>query len=215
MVPLAEAGYHVIAPDRRGYGRTTGWDDTYGLDLTPFGFLNRVRDTLALVSAFGHRSVSGVIGHDFGSPLAAWCSLVRPDVFRSLVMMSSPFDGPPSLPFNTADQPRAVTTAALAENGVDDQLAKLPRPRKCYMRYYTTADANRNMQFAAQGLQAFLRAYYHYKSADWKQNKPFPLKARTGRRTGQAARLLRDGSGQGNGRDRGTGDAFTRGDRGM
>ncbi len=29
MLPLAEAGYHVIAPDQRGYGRTTGWDDAY------------------------------------------------------------------------------------------------------------------------------------------------------------------------------------------
>ena len=32
MVPLAEAGYHVIAPDQRGYGRTTGWDDDYDGD---------------------------------------------------------------------------------------------------------------------------------------------------------------------------------------
>jgi pimeloyl-ACP methyl ester carboxylesterase len=35
------------------------------------------------------------------------------------------------------------------------------------------------MLHAAQGLHAFFRAYYHYKSADWKDNKPFPLKART------------------------------------
>ena len=28
MPVLAEAGYHVIAPDQRGYGRTTGWDAT-------------------------------------------------------------------------------------------------------------------------------------------------------------------------------------------
>jgi len=47
------------------------------------------------------------------------------------------------------------------------------------MRYYTTRDANRNMQFAPQGLHDFLRAYFHYKSADWKQNKPFPLTALT------------------------------------
>src|SRR5438876_11640792 len=29
MLPLASAGYHVIAPDQRGYGRTTGWDNSY------------------------------------------------------------------------------------------------------------------------------------------------------------------------------------------
>ena len=42
-----------------------------------------------------------------GSPLAAWCSVVRPDVFRSVVMMSAPFGGPPALPFKTADAPPA------------------------------------------------------------------------------------------------------------
>jgi pimeloyl-ACP methyl ester carboxylesterase len=35
------------------------------------------------------------------------------------------------------------------------------------------------MLHAPQGLHAFFRAYYHYKSADWKGNKPHPLKART------------------------------------
>src|SRR5262249_27975139 len=70
-------------------------------------------------------------------------------------------------------------TAVVAKSEIDDQLAKIPRPRKYYMRYYATREANSNMQFAPQGLHAFLRAYYHYKNADWKQNKPFPLKART------------------------------------
>jgi pimeloyl-ACP methyl ester carboxylesterase len=47
------------------------------------------------------------------------------------------------------------------------------------MKYYATREANDNMWHAAQGVHAFLRAYYHMKSADWKQNMPFPLKART------------------------------------
>ena len=81
MPALAAAGYHVIAPDQRGYGRTTGWDADYGGDLNSFRLLNLVRDALGLVSAFGYASVA-VAGHDFGSPVAAWCALVRPDVFR-------------------------------------------------------------------------------------------------------------------------------------
>ena len=105
MPALAAAGYHVIAPDQRGYGRTTGWDADYDGDLASFRLTNLVRDALGLVSAFGYRSVDAVIGHDFGSSVAAWCALIRPDVFRSVVLMSAPFGGPPPLPFNTADGP--------------------------------------------------------------------------------------------------------------
>src|SRR6201985_1793814 len=93
MPALADAGYHVIAPDQRGYGRTTGWSADYNGDLTPFRFSNLVRDALGLVSAFGYASVDVVVGHDFGSGVAAWCALVRPDVFRSVAMMSPPFAG--------------------------------------------------------------------------------------------------------------------------
>ena len=43
MGPLAAAGYHVIAPDQRGYGRTTGWDGAYDGDLNSFRLPNLVR----------------------------------------------------------------------------------------------------------------------------------------------------------------------------
>src|ERR1700756_596608 len=56
MVPLASAGFHVIAPDLRGFGRTTGWDDSYDGDVFAFRLTNLVRDALGLVSAFGYRS---------------------------------------------------------------------------------------------------------------------------------------------------------------
>jgi pimeloyl-ACP methyl ester carboxylesterase len=180
MLPLAAAGYHVIAPDRRGFGRTTGWNDAYDGDLNSFSTLTMARDALALVFALGHRRVAAVVGHDAGSPVAAWCSLMRPDVFRSVVMMSAPFSGAPALPFDTADQDHGSGTGEPPDGAdIDAQLAALPRPRQYYMRYFCTREANANMLNAPQGLHAFLRAYYHYKSADWKLNKPFPLKART------------------------------------
>jgi pimeloyl-ACP methyl ester carboxylesterase len=178
MVPLAAAGYHVIAPDLRGYGRTSGTDVTFDDDLSPWRTLNEVTDMVALLSALGCRSVSAVVGHDFGSPVAAWCAVVRPDVFRSVVLMSAPFAGPPALPFNTADAPASSSPGAPVDRIYDD-LAKLAPPRKHYQRYYSTREANDNMRNARQGLHAFLRAYYHMKSADWKQNRPFPLAART------------------------------------
>src|SRR4051794_16752152 len=101
MPALAEAGYHVVAPDQRGYGRTTGWSANYDDDLRPFRLLNAVRDALGLVAALGYREAAAVVGHDFGASVAAWCALVRPDVFGSLALMSAPFAGPPALPFGT------------------------------------------------------------------------------------------------------------------
>ena len=176
MVPLAASGFRVVAPDQRGYGRTTGWDAEYDGDLGSFRILNAVRDALGLVSALGYHEVALVAGHDFGASVAAWCAVVRPDVFRSVALMSAPFAGPPALPFDTADntsQPKSP------ENSVHDELAKLDRPRKHYQWYYSTRPANADMWRCPQGVHAFLRGYFHYKSADWAGNKPFPLKSWT------------------------------------
>jgi pimeloyl-ACP methyl ester carboxylesterase len=66
-----------------------------------------------------------------------------------------------------------------ATASIHEELAALERPRKHYQWYYSTREANDNMLNCPQGVHAFLRAYYHHKSADWKQNKPFPLKSWT------------------------------------
>ena len=167
MLPLAAAGYHVVAPDQRGYGRTVGrnagWDNRYDGDLRAFSLLNLVRDALGLVAALGHKSVALLVGHDFGSPVAAWCALVRPDIFKSVALMSAPFGGPPPLP------PRKVV------DRIHEDLAALARPRKHYQWYYATREADADTHHCPQGVHAFLRAYYHHKSADWKANKPFEL----------------------------------------
>ncbi|WP_175946049.1 alpha/beta fold hydrolase [Caballeronia sp. BCC1704] len=169
MKPIADAGYHVIAPDQRGYGRTGGADTRFDADLADYAMPNLVLDTLGLVFALGHRSAAAVVGHDFGSPVAAWCALTRPDVFRSVVMMSAPFAGPPRFAF---DEPASPTmTDAMNE------LASLDPPRKHYQRYFTEPQANDDMRHAPQGLADFLRAYWHVKSADWSGNRPHPLVA--------------------------------------
>jgi pimeloyl-ACP methyl ester carboxylesterase len=181
MLPLASAGFHVVAPDQRGYGRTTGWNPDYDGDLRSFRLLNLARDALGLVAALGRRSVAAVVGHDFGSPVAAWCALVRPDVFRSVVLMSAPFAGPPALPFGTAHDPSGAASATghRAVPNVHEALARLPRPRKHYQWYYSTREANADMRDCPQGIHDFLRAYFHYKSAEWSGNKPFKLAAFT------------------------------------
>jgi pimeloyl-ACP methyl ester carboxylesterase len=195
MLPLAANGYHVVAPDQRGYGRTrasasmdtsgggadTAWGTQYDTDLRPFSLPNLVRDALGLVWALGHTQIHAVIGHDFGSPVAAWCAVIRPDVFQRVVMMSSPFAGtppaplPPAPPSQTSQTATEATPAAINIPAVLAELAGLPRPRKHYQWYYSTREANADMQHCAQGIHAFMRAYYHVKSADWKANQPHRL----------------------------------------
>ncbi|HTC39766.1 MAG TPA: alpha/beta hydrolase [Steroidobacteraceae bacterium] len=164
---LAAAGFHAVAPDQRGYGRTTGWDDRHDGDLASFHMLNLVQDTLGLVHALQLNSVAAVIGHDFGSPVAAWCALLHPEVFRSAALLSAPFGGPP----------RPVPGARSAMSAVAESLAALHPPRKHYQAYFSTRAADAEMRECPQGIHAFLRAYFYIKSADWQPNMPHPLKS--------------------------------------
>lgn len=178
MLPLAAAGYHVIAPDQRGYGETTGWDNRYDGDVASFRTHSFALDAMRVLFALGHRTAAAVVGHDFGSMVAAYCALVRPDVFRSLAMVSFPFDGPPAIPFDDAGGAPATPGPSLAE-----QLAALSPPRKDSMAFFSSAGAEADMLHPPQGLHDFLRAYFHVKSADWPGNHPHPLT------TGSAAEL--------------------------
>jgi pimeloyl-ACP methyl ester carboxylesterase len=176
---LASAGYHVVAPDLRGYGRTTGWDPAVHRDPDAAGLLSLVRDALGLINALGHRRAA-VVGHDFGSVVAAWCAVVRPDVFDAVALMSAPFGGPPALPFDTLGAASTETPVRARRVDIHDALAHLDRPRKTYSMYYSSIDtANDDMLNCPQGVHDFLRGYYHYKSADWTQNAPFTLNAYT------------------------------------
>jgi pimeloyl-ACP methyl ester carboxylesterase len=174
---LAAAGCHVVAPDLRGFGRTTGWDAAYATELAAFGILNQLRDMLALVAALGWRQVAMVVGHDSGASLAAACALVRPDLFGSVVLMSAPFAGPPAFAFDTRAAPPAPTPAPAPAPALDmaAALAALQPARKHYHDYFSTPAAAADLQDCPQGLQDFLRAYYHFKSADWAGNQPQPL----------------------------------------
>jgi pimeloyl-ACP methyl ester carboxylesterase len=164
MPALASAGFHVVAPDQRGYGRTLGSDDRYDGDLASFRLTNLVRDIKGLVIALGRQQVAGVIGHDFGSPVAAWCALLNPEIFQSVALLSAPFPGPP--------RPRKQPSP-----DIQGSLAALTPPRKHYQHYYCGRDADANMRFAPDGLGAFLRAYFHCKSADWQGNQPALLQS--------------------------------------
>jgi len=87
--------------------------------------------------------------------------------------MSAPFAGPPTIPFNNGDTPQ--TAGVKSGRTIHDDLAALDPPRKHYHWYYSTRPADADMRHCPQGIHAFLRAYYHHKSADWKANRPHKL----------------------------------------
>ena len=125
LLELAHDGWHVLAPDQRGYGATSGWDDSNDGDLSKFQLLNLVRDTLGLVFAMDLKQVGVLKGHDFGAILAPWCVLTQPDIFKSMALMSAPFAGPTAI-ISAVDSPAKNICA---------ELAGLPRPRKYYHQY--------------------------------------------------------------------------------
>ncbi|KAJ7741933.1 alpha/beta-hydrolase [Mycena maculata] len=158
--PLSDAGYHVVVPDQRGYGRTKivqsgSTTIKYEDDLSPYRMTNLVKDIVTLVYTLGYESVAAIVGHDFGSRVAAWCALIRPDLFKSVVLMSSTFAGPPKLSLGKAP------TSPDFKKVVTEDLAVLTPPRKHYWFYYSTPEANAHMTNAPGGLQVFLREYYH------------------------------------------------------
>ncbi|KAI9801065.1 MAG: hypothetical protein M1833_002933 [Piccolia ochrophora] len=184
MPALALAGYHVVAPDQRGYGRTTGWDaSSYEkVDMRSFSMTNLVRDMVAFVNALGYERVHCIVGHDFGAVTAAMCAMVRPDMFQRVVMMSHPFKGAPDIPFDTLHRRGAVAEqpqSSSKQENIHEALARLPQPRKHYKWYYSTPSANRDLLEPKAELASFLRAYFHAKSADSPDDSPQPLKSWT------------------------------------
>jgi pimeloyl-ACP methyl ester carboxylesterase len=82
---LAEAGYQAVAIDVRGYGRSSAPPA-----IESYRMLAHVADNLGVVAALGHES-GVIVGHDWGSPIAATSALLRPDVFRAVALLSVPY----------------------------------------------------------------------------------------------------------------------------
>jgi pimeloyl-ACP methyl ester carboxylesterase len=82
--PLAAAGFRVVAPDQRGYGRSD-----HPEDVDAYSILHLVGDVVGLVHALGEERAF-VVGHDWGAPVAWHTALLRPDVVRGVVGLSVP-----------------------------------------------------------------------------------------------------------------------------
>ncbi|MBB6092645.1 pimeloyl-ACP methyl ester carboxylesterase [Povalibacter uvarum] len=81
---LADAGYHVVVPDMRGFGATEA-----PADASAYSILHTVGDMVALVEALNEREAI-IIGHDWGAPVAWNAAMMRPDLFKAVVGMSVP-----------------------------------------------------------------------------------------------------------------------------
>lgn len=167
MPLLAMRGFHVVAPDQRGYGRTTPAPVAFDDPVWPYSLHHLASDIVALVGLLGVSHVAAVVGHDFGSLVAGASALARPDLFHRLAMLGTPFPGAPGL-----QSPRG---GAPADDPIHAALRALPSPRRHYLQYYAGREANHDMWRSAQGVGALLRGYYHHKSADWSGNRPHPL----------------------------------------
>ena len=85
IIALAQAGYHVVAPDQRGYGQT---DKPEGIDQ--YTMFHLVGDLVGLLDALNEPSAV-IAGHDWGAPVAWHAALLRPDRFRAVMALSVPF----------------------------------------------------------------------------------------------------------------------------
>jgi len=97
---LADAGYHAIAPDQRGYGQT---DKPEAIDQ--YTQLHMVGDIVGLLDALGEETAV-IVGHDWGAPVAWNSALLRPDRFPAVVGMSVPYG--PRGDFKPTDMLKAV-----------------------------------------------------------------------------------------------------------
>ncbi len=88
---LAAAGYHAVAPDMRGYGRSDA-----PADARAYTQLHLVGDVVGLLDALG-APTAVVVGHDWGAPVAWNAALLRPDRFRAVAALSVPWTPRPPL----------------------------------------------------------------------------------------------------------------------
>ncbi len=84
ITALAAAGFRVVAPDMRGFGRTSA-----PADVGAYTIFDTVGDMVALVAALGEKQAM-VVGHDWGAPVAWHAALFRPDIFTKVAGLSVP-----------------------------------------------------------------------------------------------------------------------------
>lgn len=92
LVALADAGYHAVAPDVRGYGQSDKPEP-----IEAYSMKQLLADLVGLLDALGEKTAV-VVGHDWGATMAWTCAALHPDRFRAVVGLSVPYLGRAPLP---------------------------------------------------------------------------------------------------------------------
>src|ERR1700693_5228545 len=82
---VAEAVFHAVAPDMRGYGRTER-----PAEIEKYTLFHLVGDMVGLLDALGAEQAV-IAGHDWGAPVAWHSAPLRPDRFHGVIGLSVPF----------------------------------------------------------------------------------------------------------------------------
>jgi pimeloyl-ACP methyl ester carboxylesterase len=97
---LADAGFHAVAPNQRGYPGTGS-----PAAVADYTMMHLVGDVVGLIGALGEQNAA-VIGHDWGAPVAWHTALLRPDLVRGVGGLSVPFSARTPVPALTATRAR-------------------------------------------------------------------------------------------------------------
>ncbi len=85
LTALADAGFHAVAPDQRGYGQTEAPES-----IKSYNIMQLTGDIIGLVNAL-KEGQAVIVGHDWGVQVASHCALFRPELFAAVVLLSVPF----------------------------------------------------------------------------------------------------------------------------
>ena len=136
LTALAEAGFHAVAPDQRGYGQTSQPEP-----IEAYTMLQLAGDITGLVYALGEEKAF-IVGHDWGAPVASHCALLRPDIFQGIALLSVPYS------------PRGITAFKPT-----DLMRRMAGDRQFYMLYFQEPGrAEAEMEVNVR--ESLLRLYY-------------------------------------------------------
>jgi len=133
---LANAGWHVVAPDMRGYGQTDRPEA-----IAAYNIFELVGDLVALVQTLGEKRAV-IVGHDWGANVAQYAAVMRPDVFHGVALLSVPFD---------ARAPDGVTPTVAMQHMA---------PGKVFYQYYFQEPGKAEAEIEADIHESLLRMFY-------------------------------------------------------